>query len=72
MASKEQLNAELEEHIDFIKTPPQAPAKFAVDEDCGVEVTNVSSHPRPLRHSIAEFHLTELPVRYHQQCASPS
>jgi hypothetical protein len=42
MASKEQLSAELEEHIDFIKTPAPAPAKFKTDEDCGVEVTNVS------------------------------
>jgi hypothetical protein len=42
MASKEQLNAELEEHINFIKTPAPAPTKFKTDEDCGVEVTNVS------------------------------
>jgi hypothetical protein len=39
MASKD---AELEEHITFIKTPAPAPAKFKTDEDCGVEVTNVS------------------------------
>lgn len=46
MSSQKAPGEELEGDITFIATPAPAPQKFGTGVDCGVEVTNVSTHHR--------------------------
>jgi hypothetical protein len=49
MASQKRQGEELEGDITFIATPAAVPSTFGTGENCGVEITNVSTieHPRP-------------------------
>jgi hypothetical protein len=43
MPSQKRQGEELEGDITFITTPAPVPSKFKTGEDCGVEITNVST-----------------------------
>jgi hypothetical protein len=43
MSSQKLQGQELENDITFITTPAAVPSTFGTGEDCGVEITNVSS-----------------------------